>query len=1093
MLSMAKLGSWGSGQRNASYYTDSVAKGREDYYAGKGEAPGEWAGTGAQDLGLVGEVSAGALRQISEAIDPATGERLRRPSAVTGYDLTFSAPKSVSLLYLLGDEDVAAAARQAHDEACASALGYMESHACVVRRGHAGQGERLRGGGFVAGAFVHRTSRDADPQLHTHVVVANLAKGPDGRWTAPDGRLLYRHCKPAGYVYQAELRARLTEYIGVEWQQPRNGMAEIAGVAREVIDHFSQRRRAIVSELEARGSQSAASAQQVATASRARKDYSLNLNDLGEQWRARAQEFDFRAAAISGLTGRRAVRPVPGRGELAELAAALSGPGGLTRRASTFDRRQVVEAFAAGHRYGATRERIEALADQYLASGHVVALEHPGPPDAGGVIRRADGKIVVCEREPRYSTPEMLQAEAALVAAAETRVGEGAGSVAAATVEQVLAEQDLLSDEQARLVRSLTTSGDGIQVVHAGAGTGKTTALEYARRAWVRAGYRVAGAALAATAREELAARGGIAAQTVHQTLRDLERFGAEECLDERTVMIVDEAGMVGTRQLEPIAAAARQTGAKLVLVGDTHQLPEIDAGGALRGLRSRLGATELTEVHRQRDRAERAALAEQRQGRPENWVRSMADRERLIIASDSDELQRRLVSDWRHGHDELQAQWQAGEHRERPEALIFAATRASARELNDRAQAHMRQSGVLGDTELGFGNVCFYAGDRVLCLRNAERDIGVLNGQRGTVTKVEPDSRSLRVDMDSGAEVVLPASYIEDGHLELGYAMTVHKSQAKTVERSYVLATPDYYSELAYTATTRHRDECRFYVNTGEAVDQLQLPGQEDPAERVHAEVSRWLRRERAEQMAIDVRADAEGLDRLTDSEVAERAGRLERLLRDFPAAARAADRQAAELVRRGEQIRDAEQRLAGARDERGRLGALARKQRAELGARIATQQELLDAKRGEYTGLSEAALAGQTVGERWLEDHGVDLEQAAASELELAVRRERAWREAAIRARYDTPPDLTADIGERPDSLLDAERWDRAAATLEDYRLRNGELPGAEVPADGAQRPAWERARAAVARVRGHDGRDQGAPGTIVPVELDGPDIDL
>lgn len=101
-----------------------------------------------------------------------------------------------------------------------------------------------------------------------------------------------------------------------------------------------------------------------------------------------------------------------------------------------------------------------------------------------------------------------------------------------------------------------------------------------------------------------------------------------------------------------------------------------------------------------------------------------------------------------------------------------------------------------------------------------------------------------------------------------------------------------------------------------------------------------------------------------------------------------------------------------------------------AELGARIATQQELLDAKRGEYTGLSEAALAGQTVVERWLEDHGVELEQAAASELELAARRERAWREAAIRARYDTPPDLTAEIGERPDSLLDAERWDRAAA---------------------------------------------------------------
>ena len=168
-----------------------------------------------------------------------------------------------------------------------------------------------------------------------------------------------------------------------------------------------------------------------------------------------------------------------------------------------------------------------------------------------------------------------------------------------------------------------------------------------------------------------------------------------------------------------------------------------------------------------------------------------------------------RLVSDWWHGRKAREGQG---------DALILAPTREAASQLNERAKAYTRQAGELGEREVICGCLAFARGDRIVCLKNADRDIGVLNGQRGTVTEVEEPSRSLRVEIDGGGEVVLPASYLEAGHVSLGYAMTVHKSQGMTAERTYVLGSAELYRELGYTALSRHREECRFYLNGGDS-----------------------------------------------------------------------------------------------------------------------------------------------------------------------------------------------------------------------------------------------------------------------------------
>src|SRR3954453_2071346 len=270
VLSIAKLT---PGQEG--YYERSVADGLDDYYAGRGESPGVWIGRGAQELELEGLVHDGELGRLIRGIHPHTQEQLRsHPKArvitieridplsderrievkklapVAGFDLVFSPPKSVSLLHALGGEETRRAVNEAHLSAWQAALTYLEEEACVTRRGRNGV-HREQAEGFVAAAYQHRTSRALDPQLHTHVIVANMARTPsDGKWRALDGNpLLKTYRQAAGYLYQAHLRHELSARLGVEWERPAKGMAEIKGVPRQALAAFSKRREQLLDHL----------------------------------------------------------------------------------------------------------------------------------------------------------------------------------------------------------------------------------------------------------------------------------------------------------------------------------------------------------------------------------------------------------------------------------------------------------------------------------------------------------------------------------------------------------------------------------------------------------------------------------------------------------------------------------------------------------------------------------------------------------------------------------------------------------------------------------------------------------------------------
>ena len=803
------------------YYLSTVAAGLEEYYTGSGEAPGTWIGRGGARLGLVGVVAPSDLSAVLSGSSPA-GEVLTRRAKgsrrVAGLDLTFSAPKSVSLLYGLADPEVSATVRDAHAGAVADALGYLEDHALRVRR-RAGGTEHMGAEGLVAASFVHRTSRAGDPQLHSHVLVANLAHGDDGSWSAPDARLLYHHAKTAGFLYQASLRSRLVDSLGVRFGPVKSGAAELDGVPTTVLRAFSQRRREIETHLETQGGRSLRARELAALSTREPKRPGEVENGppagLYDRWRARSDDLGFDTEAVASLLGRHAGVELD-TGLADALCGRLLGPEGLTAQRSTFERRDVVRALAEACPDGARRKALEAAADRLLASGEVRSLGATGP---GG--------------ERKHTTEELLSLERRLVDTALERRDEEVAVVAEDRVRYALSGVPELSSEQRAMVRALATSGAGVEIVVGKAGAGKTVALAAARRAWESAGHRVLGTSLAARAAKGLQEGAGIESTTLARLLGGIETGAV--ALERTDVVVCDEAGMVGTRALARLLGAAESAGAKVVLVGDPRQLPEIEAGGAFGALGRALGAVELEENRRQQEAWERAALDELRDGRVVAGLEVLAERGRVVVAPDMGAARGLVVKRWAKAVAE-------GE-----DAVMLAVNRRDVAALNETARRVLSDEGLLGAEVATFGERPVAVGERVVCTRN-DRSLGVVNGTRGVV--VAADRRGVLLDTQDGPRW-LPAPYAET-HLDYGYALTVHKAQGTTVDTAVVLATDSLTREAGYVALSRARRETLLVVPEAGPDDDEVLGRPSAPAPRPLDRVAQRLSVSRAKSLAL-------------------------------------------------------------------------------------------------------------------------------------------------------------------------------------------------------------------------------------------------
>ncbi len=831
MLSIAKVA-------DADYYLKAVVSGIEDYYA-IGEEPGRWTAHTHELLDVDGQLEQAQLTAVLAGRHPITDAPLIESAnrKIPAFDLTFRAPKSVSLAFALGSPEMTAEITAAHDAAVDAALGYLERHAAVSRRGHNGT-EQVSADGFIAAAFRHRTSRAADPHLHTHALVPNMVRTTDdGRWRTLDARHLYAHSLTAGYVYESHLRDELTRRLGVAWGPIVNGIADLEGIDKPVLRAFSTRREDIEHRMAALGTTSARGAEIAAFDTRAAKDHTLNYADLVDDWAHRAADLNVWRTTIDALADRNHRRSIGAASpdEVRRIETHLLGPDGLTERASTFDRCDVIRALVSAYLHGATVELLEAHADSLLRHHDVVkvidATTQALRSDSGRTVTRVDTGA-------RCSTKELMALERRLVDEALARMGDGTATVPTGMVDAAIDRRPTLAMEQVAMVEELTLGGDGVSVVVAPAGTGKTFALAAAVDAWQSAGVTVHGAALSARAAAELEASTGVASTTLARLVIDLATIQPGD------VVIIDEFGMAPTRLVAPIFDRAAEVNAKLVLVGDPRQLPEIGAGGLLSGLASRVPPIELTENRRQRNEWERVALEQLRSGDVGKALTAYQQHDRMRTHETARDAKAYLVDDW------LTARAQG------TDVIMLASRNADIADLNELAHRHLVVAGVVRGParviDIDERRREFQAGDEVLFLRN-DRRLGVRNGMRATIDRVRPlGSVDITVTTSDRQRIDVPRWYVDQGHLAHGYAMTIHKAQGLTCDTALVYATDDLYRELGYVALSRGRDLNVIYTAGDVKLDpeaHLRSPHRV-PSEMLMAGLST----SRAQELAIDV-----------------------------------------------------------------------------------------------------------------------------------------------------------------------------------------------------------------------------------------------
>ena len=464
----------------------------------------------------------------------------------------------------------------------------------------------------------------------------------------------------------------------------------------------------------------------------------------------------------------------------------------ITRTQATFTTRDLA-VFAFRHSDG--KDQFDQVMGAVRASPELVALGKDG------------------RDQERFTSRDMIAVENRLERAGDELARREEHGLPAAAIRGAVAtagSEGLVLGEEQRAALEHITGPSGLANVIGYAGTGKSAMLGVARDGWERAGYNVRGAALSGIAAENLESGSGIRSRTI-ASLEHAWGQGRDQ-LGPRDVLVVDEAGMIGSRQMERVLSQARNAGAKGVLVGDPEQLQAIEAGAAFRSVTERHGAAEITEIRRQREDWQRDATRQLATGRTGEAVHAY-DQAGMVHAADTREQARgELVDGWDRAR-------QAEPDKSR---IILTHTNAEVQSLNGEARNRLRASGDLGDdvtVKVERGERQFAAGDRIMFLRN-ERGMGVKNGTLATIERVSPEGMAVRLD-DGRGVAFDTKDYAAVDH---GYAATFHKAQGVTVDRAHVLATPGMDRHSAYVGMSRHRDDVQLYYGRDDFADQRQL-----------------------------------------------------------------------------------------------------------------------------------------------------------------------------------------------------------------------------------------------------------------------------
>ncbi|PTM83811.1 MobF family relaxase [Dietzia psychralcaliphila] len=775
-------------------------------------------------------------------------ERDQVKQAVAGFDFTFSPVKSVSVLWALADENTASRVAVLHHEAVAEALAWAEDNAIYTRVGTGGI-KQVKTSGIIASEFTHFDTRCGDPDLHSHVLLANKVQGPDGRWLSLDSRAIHQMHQAISARYDAILHDLLTRRMGVEFQAhyPHPDKApiwEISGIDRRLIEAFSSRRtlaRPVYDRLVAeyveknnrQPSQRAAYAlwQKAILDTRDAKKPAQSLSEHRAAWREMAEK------VVGTHAVDRVVGEVTGQGrsevsrelfdaqvhsrQVAEQAVAA-----VTARRAQFRRSHIDTAVSTalkGYRF----EGAEALGRAHeevmaTAMGELVVqltppeiLDLPSPligPNGAGVDRHANAE--------KYTTQAVLDAETATLEAAHTPVAVIAtrADLDSALAAHTKAEGWSLNAGQTALAQHLVGAGTLLAAGVGPAGTGKTASMKVVARTWQQTGRSVIGLAPSAAAAAVLAGDIGTDCHTIdsltftwmgkHPNLPGKSLDALPVSIKPGDMLLVDEAGMASTENLAALTEIAAESGAILRLIGDPKQLAAVETGGLFADLTRTPGTPQLREVMRMGADTDQAdATLGLREGDP--GALALYNERGWITGGHREQMLTQAVEAFLAGT-------KAGR-----QSLIIASTNTDVDTLNEVIRSSRIAHGLVddahttrvargdtvgvGDTVIARTNSTLYAGDRTYLGR-------VINGQLFTVTGITDDGSLAVRDQSTGQDMLVPSSYAGK-HVHLGYAATIHRAQGATVDTTHAVIDTSVDRAGLYVAMTRGKRENRAYA----------------------------------------------------------------------------------------------------------------------------------------------------------------------------------------------------------------------------------------------------------------------------------------
>jgi len=794
-----------SAEDAARYYCEEEKLAKEDYYLKGQDPPGQW--YGGESLGLSGEVQSGDFASILKGEDPATGRMLVRRGGRDhkhhpGWDFTFSAPKSVSVAYARSDEPMKSRILDAHNRAVKAAMDYLKedilSSASVRVRNENGARKEYREKpkDIVAACFNHQTSRELDPQIHTHCVVANVAQREDLSWGTLKVKQAFVAKKAVGAAYRVELANILSKDLGIAVEKDREYF-RVQVVPKELESDFSKRRKQILSQMKKEGLSGGKQAAKATVKTRANK-HGFDHSVLDRAWQ---KEMDrdgftygvFRDKNLSAEQKNQGEKILKGEVRKDYILESLKD---LSQQASTFSREKIAQkAFESAQGEKSLREMREELK---RIEGHQETVR----------LNRADKSVLYTTKELQAIEAQMLSHALFLskdkyrgldhkkikdqIRVYESEKSHEVGFEARLTPDQAKAVDYALGDSRLALIEGI-------------AGAGKSFAMGAVRHVYESAGFNVRGFAPTGIAAQNLS-ESGIKSMTLDKF------FHSKDSLSDKDVVICDEMGMVGSRKAARLLKEVRESGAKLIMVGESRQLQPVDAGGAFRVIGHVVEKESITQIFRQKKSWQRDAVELFRAGDSKSALDLYDRNGALRVAESETGLKKEVVKEYLQYHRESPGKSQ----------VVVSRNNEAVADLNQSIRVALQNHGHIEKTNfkavienrIGQVEKEFSRGDKIVFLKNDSK-LGVLNGNMGEVKKITPDARGgvryLHVKADGKDVKVDLFNY---NKLDHAYAVTIHKSQGSTLDRVLVHGNQNMDRESTYVANSRQKEDVLLFCS---------------------------------------------------------------------------------------------------------------------------------------------------------------------------------------------------------------------------------------------------------------------------------------